>query len=530
MRGFYLSALPVATKMPYDQPPELALLACGYKGRYRASLNEAHRLTFRRQLTTAVLLMLLVTAAPAAPLLELEDCRITAGPAYPSLRARCGVFQRPENPDAPDGATLELHVAVVAALSLEPAADPFVPIAGGPGQASSVFYAGTQQAFERIRRSRDIVLLDQRGTGDSAPMDCDVDDSIVEGQMSLEQTMAATEACLASLPHDPRYFTTSVAVTDLEALRIALGYEQFNLYGVSYGTRVAQHFARRYPESTRSVILDGVVPPQMALGPAVATEAQRALDNTFARCAESVACQQRFPDIANDFVALRARLAATAASVTIPHPVTGLSETVTFTGEELAGAIRLLSYHPNTVALIPFLIDEAANDQFAPLASQYLTIRDALSDALSLGMHNAVVCTEDVPFFGGEAISEEDLNETYIGPVMVETLRALCSIWPKGLLDDGFKEPLRTDRPVLLLSGDADPITPPGFAEIAAVELTNALHLTGKQQGHGQAARGCMPDIIADFVEQASVDDLDTACLQQQFAMPFFLGFSGPAP
>jgi len=487
-------------------------------------------LSFRKHLTTTVLLTLLVSIAHAAPSLELEDCRITAGPAYASFPARCGVFLRPENPAEPDGKMLELRVAVIAALSLEPEPDPLVPIAGGPGQASTLFYAATRQAFEKIRRTRDIVLLDQRGTGDSAPMDCAVDDSIVEGQMLREQILEGTRACLESLPHDPRYFTTSVAVTDLEALRVALGYERFNLYGISYGTRVAQHFARRYPESTRSVILDGVLPPQMALGPAIATEAQNALDRTFARCAESEACQQRFPNLAAAFVELRLRLAFEPETVTVAHPVSGHTETMVFTEEELAGAIRLLSYHPTTVALIPFLIDEAVHGRFAPIASQYLTIRDTLADALSMGMHNAVVCTEDVPFFAGEAISEQDLEQTYIGPLMVETLRTLCSVWPQGVIDDGFKTPLVTDLPVLLLSGEADPITPPGFAELAALELSNALLLTGKQQGHGQAARGCMPDVIADFVEQAGSENLDTACLEQLFAMPFFLGISGPAP
>jgi len=425
---------------------------------------------------------------------------------------------------------LELRVAVVAALSLEPAPDPLVPIAGGPGQASSDFYAASREAFEKIRRNRDIVLLDQRGTGASATMDCDVDDDIVDGLLSVDETRAATQACLDSLPHDPRFFTTSVAVTDLEALREVLGYEKLNLYGISYGTRVAQHFARRYPDSTRSVILDGVVPPQLALGPAIAMEAQAALDNTFARCAAAETCNQRFPNIAATFAKLRARLLADTVSITIAHPVSGTPETVSFSADELAGVIRLLSYHPSTVALIPFLIDEAANDRFAPLAAQLLTITDAVDEALSLGMHNAVVCTEDAPFFDSAGITEEDLDATYIGPSMLEALRNICAVWPAGVLDEHFKSPLKTDLPVLLLSGDADPITPPGYAETAAIELTNSLALTGKNQGHGQASRGCMPDVIADFVARASVADLDTACLERQFAMPFFLGPSGPSP
>ena len=348
--------------------------------------------------------------------------------------------------------------------------------------------------------------------------------------MSPDQTKIATEACLKLLPHDPRFFTTTIAVQDLEALREALGYTQFNLYGISYGTRVAQHFARRYPDSTRTVILDGVVPPQMALGPAIATDAQRALDAIFARCAESEACAGRYADIAATFADLKARVSAGAVTLTLPHPVTGIPETMTFGENELAGAIRLLSYHPSTVALIPFLIDAAAGGHFAPLAAQYLVIADSLSDSLSLGMHNAVVCTEDVPFFGGEGISEEDLGATYIGPLLVDALRTICAVWPKGIIDEDFKAPLRSDLPVLLLSGDADPITPPGFAEIAAVDLSNSAHLIGKQQGHGQAPGGCMHEVIADFVERASVADLDTGCLERQFAMPFFLDYSGPAP
>jgi len=486
-------------------------------------------LTLNKSLAAAAL-FLLVTRLPAAEPLVLENCRISAGPAYPGITARCGVFQQPENPAEPNGKKLSLRVAVVPALSLEPATDPFVPIAGGPGQATIDFYAGTANAFEMIRRDRDIVLLDQRGTGGSAPMDCDIDEDIVSGQMTREQTRVATEACIDALPHDPRYFTTSVAVLDLEALRVALGYSQFNLYGISYGTRVAQHFARRFPDSTRSVILDGVVPPQMALGPGIANEAQDALDSIFARCAETPACDDRFPNIQTRFSALKSELALNEVTLNISHPSTGEPEVVTFGSDDMAGAIRMLSYHPSSVALIPLLIDEAANGRFTPLASQHLMILVSLSDSLSIGMHNSVVCTEDAPFFAGEAISDEDLAATYIGPLIVDALDTICSVWPRGILDEGFKEPLLTETPVLLLSGDADPITPPGYAEIAAVELPNALHLIGKQQGHGQAPRGCMKDVMADFIGAASVIDLDTQCLNRQFAMPFFLGYSGPAP
>ena len=491
-----------------------------------------------KQFVTLVLIIAgLIVALPAQPqepvaepLLLLEDCRIRAGVGYPGIKARCGTLQRPLDPADPDSPLLDLFVAVVPALSLEPAPDPLVPIAGGPGQASSQFYAGFAGAFEDVRRDRDIVLLDQRGTGQSAALECDVDDDEFSDSFSAEETIAAARECLDSLPYDPRFFTTSVAVEDLEALRVALGYQQFNLYGISYGSRVAQHFLRRYPDSTRSVILDGVAAPQIALGPGVAVEAQRVLEAIFDRCAESEACAETFPQIGQEFKALQTRLADTPVTLDIANPVTGQHEEIEFGDGELAAALRLLSYSPSTVALMPLLVHEAAQENYLPLAAQYMMIVENVTASMSIGMHNAVVCAEDAPFFSGENIDRQTLEATYMGPLQIDTLDAICSVWPTGPLDEEFKLPVKSDIPVLLLSGEADPITPPRYAEMAAVDLGNALHLVGRKQGHGQAPRGCMPEIIGDFVASADIDTLETDCLERVFAMPFFLGFSGPSP
>jgi len=467
--------------------------------------------------------------ASVEPTLLLEDCRIRAGRGYPGIKARCGTLQRHEDPDNAGSPLLDLFVAVVPALSLEPEADPFVPIAGGPGQASSDFYASFAVAFEKVRRNRDIVLLDQRGTGQSATMDCEADEDIIEGRFSRAQTIAETEICLGQLPHDPRFFTTSVAVRDLEALRIALGYSQLNLYGISYGSRVAQHFVRRYPESTRSVILDGVVPPQLALGPGIAVEAQNALEAIFDRCAEDEQCAERFPDLREGFASLRQRLDEQPVTVELPNPVSGKPEEIEFGRQEMSAAVRLLSYHPTTVALLPMLINEAIHENYAPLAAQFMMIAQTMSDAMSIGMHNAVVCTEDAPYFAGEQVGQDALEATYIGPVQLEALEAICSVWPAGVLDDQFKAPLTTEIPVLLLSGAADPVTPPRYAELAAVNLDNARLLTGSRQGHGQAPRGCMPDIIGEFVNAGHAGELEAECFERVHAMPFFLDFSGPS-
>lgn len=478
------------------------------------------------------LMLCAAIAAPARPVsaLELEECRISVGDGAAGIAARCGTLLRPLDPDDPDKGKVELKVAVVPALSLEPASDPFVPIAGGPGQSSIRFYAGWSAAFERVRQQRDILLLDQRGTGDSAPMTCDVDGELVEGKYSAEQTARLTEQCLGLLPDDPRYFTSSVATRDLEALRLALGYSSLNVYGISYGSRVAQHYARRFPDTTRTVILDGVVPPQLPLGPDIATESQRAIDGVFARCAETPACQARFPDLREDFALLLGALAEEPVTVALQHPVTAKRELVEFSADHFSAAIRLLLYNPGTVALLPLLISDAADGNFVPLAAQFHMVAESLADSLSIGMHNAVLCTEDAPFIDWSSVDQSAIKASYMGPMQLEAIRVMCAVWPQGVLDADLREPLATDKPVLLLSGGADPITPPYFAALAAVAMQQQWQIVGEQQGHGLAAVGCMPRILAEFVAAASLADVATDCLQDAFVMPFFIDYTGPTP
>ena len=479
-----------------------------------------------------MLALVLVAGVSAAAGLELEECRISAGPGLPGTKARCGTLVRPENPDDPGSPDIEIRVAVVPALNLSPAPDPFVPIAGGPGQGTVEFYMQVRHALEGVRRNRDILLVDQRGTGESSRMDCPIDDDalLFETEFSLEDTLDYVAKCLDDLPHDPRFFTTSVAVTDLEAVREALGYAELNLYGVSYGSRVAQHFARQYPEATRTVVIDGVVPPQIALGPEIATESQKAVDDILARCEEDELCSERFPDIQASFATLVTDLREAPVEVTVPHPNTGRLRQVSFGSGQFAGAVRLLAYNPNTIALLPLFIHEAAQGNFVPLAAQFMLTALSMRDTLALGMHNSIMCTEDVPFLDPTTIDHEAIAASYMGSFQLETLEAICSIWPDGPIDAEFKVPLATDIPFLLLSGDADPITPPRYAEMAAVELRNATHLIGKHQGHGQIVVGCMGRIVADFVESADPTGLDTECMKRSFVTPFFLDFSGPAP
>ncbi|HEX5420165.1 MAG TPA: alpha/beta hydrolase, partial [Gammaproteobacteria bacterium] len=276
--------------------------------------------------------------------LEESPCRIEAE-SLAAVLAECSRLAVPENPDQPAGRSLSLFVARIPALTATPSPDPLVLIAGGPGQSTIDYYLEVRQAFEPIRRERDIILLDQRGTGRSADgFHCDFPEDLDVETAAPQALKGAVKHCLEKLDLDPRFFTTSPAVGDLEALRAALGADRWDLYGVSYGTRVAQQYARRYPQRTRALILDGVVPAELVLGPAVALDAQHALYAIFARCAANTACGSRFPELGRHFEALLKRLEGKPVPLEIADPLTGKIEKHDFTAEQLVGAVRLMSY------------------------------------------------------------------------------------------------------------------------------------------------------------------------------------------
>ena len=467
-----------------------------------------------------------IWAATAEQAMILEDCTLAGSLGIARIEARCGSFTRPEDPADPDSTPIFLKVAVIPSLSPEPQPDAFTVINGGPGGSSLDLYADSARIFSTILRERDIVVLDQRGTGASNPLDCPELEA-ANFEYTPELIQASTRACLADLSAAPQFYTTSVAVQDLEALRIALGYTRLNVYGVSYGTRVAQHYTRRFPASVRTLIIDGVAPPQVPLGPNAALNAQRTLDRLFARCAGDNACAGSFPDLEANLTALSDRLQAGPVDLEVAHPTTGIRESVSLNYTHLLLTLRMLSYAPETASLLPLIITEAEeNGNFTPLASSALRIETELRGGIRFGMHNSVVCAEDVPFFGDLDIAA--LEQTYIGPEQVQSLQAICELWPRGPVDEDLREPLTVPVPTLILSGEEDPITPPAYGELAHESLPNSIHLVGTGQGHGVMSRGCFPRLISEFVDSGSLESLDTSCIDRLTHQPFFLNLMGP--
>ncbi|MEZ5558231.1 MAG: alpha/beta hydrolase [Pseudomonadales bacterium] len=467
---------------------------------------------------------------PAEGALDLAPCDLIGSRGYGRVAVECGRLQVPENPDDPSGRTLELFVARVRALSPDARADPLTIINGGPGASSVSLYVDLEGAFRDVLRRRDIVLVDQRGTGRSNPLDCAALEAASQ-EYAPDRIRAATRECLAGLAADPRFYTTSIAVQDLDRVRRALGYATWNLYGVSYGTRVAQHYLRRYPDAVRTLTIDGVVPPEYALGPDIALNAQATLDDLFRRCGMDAACADVFPGIAQRFSDLGRALKDGPVSLDLPDPVTGRSQPFELTYEHLAVAVRLLSYAPETAALVPVMIQEAAErGNYVPIAAQAMRIEEELTGSISFGMHNSVVCAEDVPFYQGLDALWPTLDATYLGADQVRALQTICSVWPKGPVDADLRTPLSTDKPVLLLSGEHDPITPPAYAEQARTDMRNSRHLIAPGQGHGVIGRGCISALLGDFVETADLGSLDAACVDRLGDAPFFLDLLGPAP
>jgi len=470
-------------------------------------------------------------AAAATPL-TLTPCELEHPLRLATVAADCGVLLVPENPGEPAGRSIALRVARVPAISRRKRPDPLFVLAGGPGQAAGDFYAAVSGAFARIHRDYDIVLVDQRGTGHSNRLDCAQDEDLLN-RASDAQIAASTRACLAALASRTAvaWYTTSLAVQDLERVRAALGYERINLYGSSYGTRVAQHYLRRFPARTRTLILDGVIPPERALGDRLALDAEHALGDVLSRCARESACRARFADPLGDYREVRSTLARSAVPVSVPDPSTGAPTPFEFGAEHLATVLRLVSYTSDYAALLPLMLHGAAQyTDYAPLAAQFLQVERAYGAALAIGMHNSVVCAEDVPFFDPKAIDRAALAATYLGTRELDGLAIVCRLWPHGPVDADLHAPLASDVPALLLSGSDDPVTPPEYAQEAARGLTHSLSIVLAGFGHGQLTAPCMDRVMAQFLARGTATGLDISCTQAARPLPFFTTVNGPPP
>ncbi len=483
-----------------------------------------------------LLIAIALLAAACAPIaqartlgtLEFKPCSLSAPFSGEAIAAQCATLPVPENPAAPNGRKIGLKIAWIPAGrddAAEP--DPVFMLAGGPGQSALESYPQTAAAFADLRKKRHVVLVDQRGTGGSNALTCSepFDDTVLP---SPEVARAYTQRCLAALSKraDPRYYTTGEAIQDLDTVRKAIGAERINLIGISYGTRVAQQYAAKYPASTRTIVLDSVAPNSLVLGNEFARNLEDALDLQFARCAKTPACAQRLGDPREKLRALMAKLQSDPPLVGYRDGMTGENKQETLTPQLVAGLVRMYAYMPLASSLLPLQLNEAANGRYDGLMALANMLSAQMSESITIGMQLSVICSED----GSELKADPADEGTLLGNDFANYLTAQCAVWPKGARAPNFRAPLKTDVPALLLSGEFDPVTPPRYGDAVVKSLPNGRHLVLRGQGHNVIGVGCMPRLLAQFVETADAKALDVQCLAKLPYTPPFTGFYGWEP
>jgi pimeloyl-ACP methyl ester carboxylesterase len=471
-------------------------------------------------------------SAAAAQATSAQACRIDGLPH----EVRCGAVSRPLDPGRPEAARIEVHYVVVPALARRKLPDPVFLLAGGPGQSAIALAPQLMPVFARLNQRRDIVFVDQRGTGRSAPLDCEEPREMALAEAADPprqlQRLAACRERLAALPYlrqaaNLGLFTTTLAMQDLEAVRRALGAERINLVGASYGTRAALEYQRQFPQAVRRSVLDGVVPPDMALPASAGVDAQAALDGLFAACQAEPACTLEWPALRRDWEALLASLPRTA---TVADPLTGQAQTFTLTRELVLGAVRAPLYVPALAAALPAAMAAAARGRFEPLAALAGTLSRRTGPRLFTGMHFSAVCAEDAP----RLASSDDAPARDFGRGLAPLYEQACADWPRGAVPADFYRIPPAPAPVLLLSGGLDPATPPRHAQRVAAALgVKAKPVVVPNAGHGLLGSGCVPDLLLRFIDARDEADalaLDASCVTSMPRPPAFVPPSTERP
>ena len=424
--------------------------------------------------------------------------------------ARCGTIEVLENPDRPGSRKLEIHFAVIPAANGHARPDPIVPLLGGPGE--SAIQAG-QYFVERLApmlNDRDLLLLDQRGTGQSGALRCHFfsPDDPAESLQNLFPP-ARVESCAKDLAThaDLTQYSYRRFADDLEKVRRTLGYGPLNLFAGSYGTRAAQVFARTYPSSVRTIYLGSVVPIDIANPLPFAKAEQSTLEQTFAACEADALCHSAFPHLRDEFSQIAERLASGRVFVEVP----GHAGTIALSQGRVAEWFRSLLYRPSSAARLPWLIHQANKGDYSLIVKGILDEQRDADNDLSLGLLLSITCTDDVPFVREEEVAAATRN-TFLGDWRLRQQQTACKGWPHFVAPATYREPIHTQVPTMFVSGDSDGGTPLWFTEHAVPGFQNRVEVVMSNRGHTEWAP-CIETLYQRFLNQGSVQELDaSAC------------------
>jgi pimeloyl-ACP methyl ester carboxylesterase len=453
--------------------------------------------------------------------LELTPCQVPEV----AEKVLCGTYQVFEDRAARKGRKITIKVVVFPATGSEREPDPFVYIPGGPGSSAIEDAPGIAQVFASIRTRRDLVFIDQRGTGGSHPLDCKFfNPADPQSYLGYFFPLADVRKCRQEL--EPKanltLYTTPIAMDDLDEVRAALGYERLNLFGASYGTRASLVYLKRHPQSVRTVTLQGVAPTNQFMPRDFAAVNERALQGIIAECAADEACNKAFPNLREEAIAVLARLIKEPIEVEVsvpsstPGPGAATTAKISLSRDLAAEAIRYMLYNPRGANRVPLFIHLAAQGNFTPLAESALLYRQQIVATGSNGLYLSIACAEDLPWIKpgeGERLSAN----TFLGDYRLRQQREACALWKRATIPKDYSEPTKADAPVLILTGEWDPVTPPANGDAAAKHLPNSLHIVVPDGAHGLGGlqgSDCILRLQTEFVERGTTRGLDTSCVK----------------
>ena len=431
----------------------------------------------------------------------------------------CGSVEVWENRVLKSGRKLALKVMVLPSTAEHPAADAFVPLAGGPGQSAIEAYPLTGYT-NAIRKTRDVVLLDQRGTGGSAPLLCDLrDPENVQQTIGEEIPAERLHACREKLEKiaDLTQYTTSIFADDLDEVRAALGYQKIDVFGGSYGTRAALVYLHRHGDHVRTMGLEGVVPPEYRIPMSFSHALQGSIDQVIARCAADERCNKAYPKLHEEFLAILDRLDKSPAQVELTT-AKGKQAVVISHGVFVAD-LRPVLYVPQAINQLPYILHKAYEGDWSVYASVAAQMRGAIDKSINRDLALSVSCSEDIPGMT-EAMIRSDTDGTYLGDFQVRQYQRACGEWAHGNVPADFHAPIRSDVPALLISGALDPATPPDVSKDEARNLSHSQVVLLPNGTHGSGS-ACVDGIISAFVDTAV--KVDASCVDSMKLGDFFV-------
>ena len=476
----------------------------------------------RRKLTPGLLALTCLVHPAAGGALELEPCHLEGV----SEEALCTSYTVPENRSSPGGERIDLAVSVFPARSSRPREDALVLLAGGPGQGGRDLARLVDTVFRGARGDRDVVLVDLRGTGDSAPLDCR---AWRENQDSgsAEELREAVQACAQKLEgRDLARYGHDAALDDLAEVLAFLGYSRVNLWGGSFGTRAALLFASRHPELVRSLILDAPAPASLRFPLYTARDSDAVLARLFEDCAAEAACDELFPELRGTTEVLLDRLAEEPHEELRADPLTGEDRRLVVTRDDFMAALRGWLYVPQHASMIPLVVQKASEGDFGPYLALAAQTQAWSTDTMSLGVTLAVVCSEDVPRITAAEI-EELTRGTWIGSGFAQAWKSMCSAWPAGSPPKELQDTGILPMPALILAGELDPVTPPRFGEEMAKRFASSRLVVLPGGGHTVSGAGCLPQLIERFLDDPDPQPLDTSCVAAWKRPGFVLDVAG---